>query len=73
MFLQKNIPCLASASCAQYNLRRQRGATSIEYALLSALIALFILVSVGSTGSAVFNLWTNIEDQVTAAITTALQ
>lgn len=69
MFLQKNIPSLASAS---YAVRRQRGATSIEYALLSALIAVFILVSVGNTGSAVLNLWTNIEDQVTVAITTAL-
>lgn len=73
MSLQQNIRCKASASCAQYNLRRQSGATSIEYALLSALIAVFILVSVGNTGSAVFNLWTNIEDQVTVAITTALQ
>lgn len=70
MFLQKKIQCLASAS---YSLRRQCGATSIEYALLSALIALFILVSVGNTGSAVLNLWSDIADQVTVAITAALQ
>lgn len=68
MSLQKNIRCMTSASCAQYNLRRQRGATSIEYALLSALIAVFILVSVGNTGSAVSILWSDIADQVTTAL-----
>ena len=70
MSLQQNIRCMASASCAR---RRQRGATSIEYALLSTLIAVFILVSVGNTGLAVSSLWTDIADKVTAAVTTALQ
>lgn len=65
MFLQKNIPSLASAS---YTLRRQCGATSIEYALLSALIALVILVSVGNTGLVLSNLWSDIADQVVAAL-----
>lgn len=65
MFLQKNIPCLASAS---YILRRQCGATSIEYALLSALIAIVILVSVGNTGLALSNLWSFIAVQLTAAL-----
>ena len=68
MSLQQNIRCLASASCAQYNLRRQRGATSIEYALLSTLIAVFILVSVGNTGLALSSFWGYIADQVVAAL-----
>ena len=65
MFLQKKNQCLASAS---YSLRRQCGATSIEYALLSALIALVILVSVGNTGLVLSNLWSDIADQVIAAL-----
>lgn len=65
MFLQKNIPCLASAS---YAVRRQCGATSIEYALLSALIAIVILISVGNTGLVLSNLWSYIADQVVAAL-----
>lgn len=59
---------MTSASCAQYSLRRQRGATSIEYALLSALIAVFILISVGNTGLALSSLWGYIADQVTTAL-----
>ena len=65
MSLQQNIRCLASIS---YVLRRQRGATSIEYALLSGLIAVVILVSVGNTGLALSNLWVGIADKVTTAL-----
>lgn len=65
MSLQQNIRCLASIS---YVLRRQRGATSIEYALLSALIAVVILVAVGNTGLALSNIWSNIATQVSAAL-----
>ena len=65
MSLQQNIRCLASIS---YVLRRQRGATSIEYALLSGLIAVVILVAVGNTGLALSNIWSNIATQVSAAL-----
>ena len=65
MSLQQNIRCLASIS---YVLLRQRGATSIEYALLSALIAVVILVAVGNTGLALSNIWSNIATQVSAAL-----
>lgn len=68
MSLQQNIRRLPSASSAQCNLRRQRGATSIEYALLSALIAMFIVISVGNTGLALSDLWSDIADKVTTAL-----
>lgn len=69
MSLQQNIRCLADDSS---KLRCQRGAISIEYALLSALIAISILVSVGNTGSALSSLWADIELQVRLAIAATL-
>jgi Flp pilus assembly pilin Flp len=47
---------------------RQCGATSIEYALLSALIAVVILGTVSITGLKVLELWTYIEFNVTDAL-----
>lgn len=57
-----------SSSYVRRALLRQRGVTSIEYALLSALITLVILGAISSTGTAVFDMWTNIATQVKAAI-----
>jgi Flp pilus assembly pilin Flp len=49
-------------------LRNQWGGASIEYALLSALIAMVILTGIGNAGAALFDLWTSIAAQVSAAI-----
>ncbi len=45
---------------ATSQMRGARGVTSIEYALLAALIAMAILVVVQGLGSAVFNLFNHV-------------
>ncbi len=49
-------------------LRRQSGVTSIEYALLAALIALVIVTAVTNTGQTVGNFFNFVAAQVGAAI-----
>jgi pilus assembly protein Flp/PilA len=48
--------------------RRQRGVTSIEYALIAALIALAIVVGVSDTGVAIGKLYDHVATQVADAI-----
>ncbi len=48
--------------------RRQLGVTSIEYALLGALIAMVIVVAVTNTGQTVGNFFNFVANQVGAAI-----
>jgi Flp pilus assembly pilin Flp len=50
----------------------QRGVTSIEYALLAALIAMAIIVGVGATGDANAMSWSNWTGKVIAAVNGAL-
>lgn len=47
---------------------RQRGVTSIEYALLGALIAMVIVVAVTNTGQTVGNFFDYVANQVGAAL-----
>lgn len=47
--------------------RRQRGVTSIEYALIAALIALAIVVGVSDTGVAIGKLYDYVATQVAEA------
>jgi pilus assembly protein Flp/PilA len=47
--------------------RAERGATSIEYALLASLIAMVILVGVGAVGNALVPLFEQVEDGFTVA------
>ena len=46
-------------------LRDTRGATAIEYALIAAGISVAIVVAVGSIGSSVKTLFTNVRDALT--------
>lgn len=48
----------------------QRGVTSIEYALMAALIALAIIVGAGSVGTALGLTWGDVAAKVAAAMTT---
>lgn len=68
--------CLASAyegsRLPKCRPRFQRGVTSIEYALLGALIFLVILVSVAAVGDATASTWSEIGDKVAAVIQRAL-
>lgn len=48
-------------------LQEETGVTAIEYALLAALIAMVIVVSVTAAGSSLLGLWTTVSDAVTAA------
>jgi len=50
---------------------REKGVTSIEYALIGALIAVVCVVSVTATGSNVNNLWTIVCNEVSTAISGA--
>jgi Flp pilus assembly pilin Flp len=49
-------------------MKCQRGVTSIEYALIATLIAIAIIVGVGSTGTANALLWADWTGKVIAAI-----
>ncbi len=49
--------------------RRQRGVTSIEYALLAALIGLAIVAGVTAAGGSNASLWTVWTNRVIAALT----
>lgn len=53
-------------------MNNQRGVTSIEYALLAALIAMAIIVGVGATGDANAVSWSNWTGKVIAAVNGAL-
>jgi pilus assembly protein Flp/PilA len=53
-------------------IRFQQGVTSIEYALLSALIAIVIIGSVSATGSALLAMWESNAKEIGAAIASAL-
>jgi len=53
-------------------MKYQRGVTSIEYALLAALIAIAIIVGVKATGEANALSWANWTGKVIAAMKTAL-
>jgi pilus assembly protein Flp/PilA len=48
-------------------LRRQRGVTSIEYALISALIAVVIAVAVTQVGTSLVTLFDTVAAEVTCA------
>lgn len=52
---------------ATKTIRKNRGVTSIEYALLAALIAVVIVGAVGSTGSENGGLWTGWTNKAVAA------
>ncbi|MCC5995991.1 MAG: Flp family type IVb pilin [Oceanicaulis sp.] len=45
------------------------GATAIEYGLIAGLIAVAIIVGVSALGTGNDGMWTNIEAQVSAALT----
>ncbi len=47
--------------------RRRRGATAIEYALISFLIGATLLVSIRALGVSVTNVYEDVEDEVTNA------
>ena len=47
--------------------RAERGATSIEYAFLAALVAMVILVGVGAVGEALALIFEQVEDGFTVA------
>jgi Flp pilus assembly pilin Flp len=47
---------------------RQAGVTSIEYALLAVLIAMAIIVAVGSTGTSLKGLWDDVATKVTQVV-----
>ncbi len=49
-------------------LRQEDAVTSIEYALVAALIVLAIVVAVGVLGTTVQTLYEDVADQVVAAI-----
>jgi pilus assembly protein Flp/PilA len=49
-------------------LDSEGGVTSIEYALLAALIAVAIIIAVANVGSKVEELYTYVSDQVDAAV-----
>jgi pilus assembly protein Flp/PilA len=49
-------------------LDSEEGVTSIEYALLGALIAVAIIFAVANVGSEVERLYTYVSDQVDAAV-----
>jgi pilus assembly protein Flp/PilA len=46
----------------------EQGVTSIEYALLAALIAVVIITAVANVGSEVGGFYTYVSDQVAAAL-----
>lgn len=48
--------------------RRQSGVTSIEYALIAALVAIFIVVSVTAVGVSVGNFYSYVANLVGCAI-----
>jgi pilus assembly protein Flp/PilA len=50
-------------------LDNESGVTSIEYALLAALIAMVIVGAVGTTGITLAALYTMVADEVKAAFT----
>lgn len=53
-------------------LRRQRGVTAIEYALIAALIAVVVLVSIGQLGLNVMSLYDTSTSKILEAIRGAL-
>lgn len=54
--------------CRSCEMRRQRGATSIEYALIGALIAVVIVAAVTVVGSDLGNLFVFVAGEVSAAV-----
>lgn len=49
-------------------MSRQRGVTSIEYALISALVAMFVLLSITNLGTKVGELYTFVAGKVSCAV-----
>lgn len=47
---------------------RQQGVTSIEYALISALVAMVVLVAITNLGTKVGELYTFVADKVSCAV-----
>ena len=48
-------------------LREEEGVTAIEYGLIAALIAVFIIVAVGNAGTAVSDTFQAVADALTGA------
>lgn len=61
-----------AVACTIASKATQRGAASIEYALIASLIAIAIIVGVTSTGDANSTAWTKWTGKVVEAIKTAL-
>ena len=68
MSVQRNFDYYRTGLGGAVVFRRQRGVTSIEYALLAALIALVIVTAVTNTGQTVGNFFNFVAAQVGAAI-----
>lgn len=47
---------------------KQRGATSIEYALVASLISVVIIGSATAVGDSNKSIWTNVVEKITAAL-----
>lgn len=52
--------------------QRQKGATSIEYALVASMISIAVIVGVMAVGGANLSNWSKVADKVVAAIQAAL-
>ncbi|UZK66373.1 Flp family type IVb pilin [Sphingomonas sp. M1-B02] len=48
-------------------LRDRRAATAVEYGLILALIVISLMIGLIALGDASMNLWSNINDKVTAS------
>ena len=57
-----------SLSCLFRLLNDKKGQDLIEYAMIVALIVLAAIVSMGTLGTAIDGMWTNIAGRLTAAI-----
>lgn len=66
-------PCYQTLSQRARSARpRQKGAASIEYALVASMIAIAVIVGVTAVGGANLANWSNVADKVVAAIRDAL-
>jgi len=63
--------CRSQVPVLRRPVQRQRGVTSIEYALLASLIAIVIVVAVGSAGDANALSWSNWVSLVLAALSSS--
>lgn len=64
--------CGPTLQLAKSGRRRQRGATSIEYAVMASFIAIAVIVGVTAVGGANLSNWSNVKDKMVAAIEAAL-